>query len=122
MRTIITSMYTYMYLTVMIICILVCLPSVIYSIYILVMIIVYYLVMIFIDKAQCKKKYNVFNAPPLIYSPSGSGSKISVLLRLIRTLLCGRPIVILLSIHPSLHLLSDIKFKCYDHIFRPMIV
>lgn len=55
MRTIITSMYTYMYLTVMIICILVCLPSVIYSIYILVMIIVYYLVMIFIDKAQCKK-------------------------------------------------------------------
>lgn len=85
------------------------------------MIIVYYLVMIFIDKAQCKKKY-VFNVPPLIYSPSGSGSKISVLLRLIRTLLCGRPIVILLSIYPSLHLLSDIKFKCYDHIFRPMIV
>lgn len=42
------------------------------------MIIVYYLV---IFKAQYKK--SVFNAPPLIYSFSGSWSKISVLIRLI---------------------------------------
>lgn len=76
------------------------------------MIFVYNLVMIF--KAQYKK--SVFNALPLIYSFSGRWSKISVLIRLIRCLLCGCPIVIRLSIHPALNLSSDIKFKCYDHI------
>lgn len=67
-RTIIPSMYTDIYLTVTRIVCIVCVPSKMCFIKgILLMIIVYYLV---IFKAQYKK--SVFNAPPLIYSFSGS--------------------------------------------------